>query len=41
MRNTHDEMNSKLVEAEEWNSDLEDRLMESNQAEQKRKKIIM
>lgn len=36
-----DGMNSKLEEAEEWINDLEYRVMESNQAEQKREKRIM
>ena len=37
MRNTLDGMNSRLEESEEWINDLENRVMESNQAEQKRK----
>ena len=41
MRNTLDGMNSRLEESEEWIHDLENRVMESNQAEQKREKWIM
>ena len=33
MKNTLDRINSRLEEAEEWLSDLEDKVMESNQAE--------
>ena len=40
MRNTLGGMNSRLDNAEEQIDDLEDRIMESNQAEQKRKKRI-
>ena len=36
MRNTFDGMNSRLEEAEEWIIDLKDRVMECNQAEQKK-----
>ena len=36
--NTFDGINSKVEEAEQQISDLEDRVIESNQAEQKRKK---
>ena len=38
MRNTFDGINSRLEEAEEGIGDLEDRVMESNQHEQKRGK---
>lgn len=38
MRNTLDGINSRVEEGEEWNNDLEDRVMEGNQAEQKREK---
>ena len=38
MRNTLHGMNNKLEETEEQIRDLEDRVMESNQAEQKTKK---
>ena len=38
MRNTLDGMNSRLEEAEESIKDLEDRVMETNQAEPKREK---
>ena len=41
MRNVLDRMNNRLEEAEEQISDLVDRVMESNQAEQKREKRIM
>jgi len=41
IKNTLDGMNSRLEEAEEWISDLEDRLVGSNQAEQVREKKIM
>ena len=34
-------MNSRLEEAKEWINDLEDRVMENNQAEQKREKRII
>lgn len=34
-------MNARLEEAEEWFSDLEDQIMENNEAEQKRKGRIM
>ena len=38
MRSTFDGMNNRIEEGKEKMSDLEDRVMESNQAEQKRKK---
>ena len=41
IKNTLDGINSRLEEAEEWIGDLEDRVMESNQAEQVRKKKSM
>ena len=41
IRNLSDGMNSRLEEAEEWISDPEDSVMESNQALQKKEKIIM
>ena len=41
MRNTVDRMNSRMEKTEEWINDLEDRVTESNQAEQKREKRIM
>ena len=41
MRNMLDGMNSRMEEAEERISDLEDRVMETNQAKQNREKIMM
>ena len=41
IRNTSDAMNSRLEEAEEWINDLEDKVMESNEAEWKRERRIM
>ena len=38
IKNTSEGINSRLEEAKEWISDLEDREMESNQAEQEREK---
>ena len=38
--NRFDEMNSKLEEAEEWISGVEDKILGNNKAEQKRKRII-
>ena len=38
IKNKLDGINRRLEEAEEWVSDLEDRMMESNQSEQERKK---
>lgn len=38
MKNTFDVMNSRLEDAKEWINDLEDKVMESKQNEQKRKK---
>ena len=40
MRNILDGMNSSMDEAEEQIDDLEDRVMESSQAEQKREKKV-
>ena len=40
MRNILDGMNSSMDEAEEQIDDLEDRVMESSQAEQKREKKL-
>lgn len=41
MRNTFHGIKSRLEEIEEWNNDLEDRLLWNNQAENKREKRIM
>ena len=41
IKNTLDGINSNLEEAEEWINDLEDRVMEINQAEQMKEKIII
>ena len=41
IRNMLDMMNSSLEETEEWLNDLEDKVMESNEAEQKREQRIM
>lgn len=38
IKNILDEVNGKLEEAEEWTSDLEDRVIRSNQPEQERQK---
>ena len=38
IKNDQDGVNSRLEEAEKWITDLEDRVMESNQAEQEREK---
>ena len=40
MRNSLDQKNNRLEKAEEWINGQEDRVMESNQAEQKREKRI-
>ena len=40
-KNTLDGINNRLKEAEEWISDLEDRVMESTQAEQEREEDII
>lgn len=40
IKNILDEINGKLEEAEEWTSDLEDRVMRSNQDEQEREKSL-
>ena len=41
IENWLDAINSKLEEAEEQISDLEDRIMENNEAEQKRERRVM
>ena len=38
IKNTLDIINSKLEEAEEWVSDLEDKVMENNHTEQEKEK---
>ena len=40
-RNRLDAMNSRLEEAEEIISDIEDKIMKNNEAEQKRERLIM
>jgi len=41
MKNTLERINSKLEDAEEWISDLEDRLMESTQPEEQKKFLML
>lgn len=40
MKNTPTGINSRLEDAKEWVSNLEDRVVKSNQAEQQKGKII-
>lgn len=39
IKNMLDAMNSRMEEAEEWISDLQDKIMESNEAEQREEEL--